>query len=169
MALGDRFLGHFSVPQPARVLFLSGESGWPVLQENVRRISRAAGASDEQLGENLIVGVKLPKFGSPAYLDSLATTIKDRGIEACFLDCAYRCVPGDNASNVFAMGELLDSIGSIFEECKSTLILLHHCPKHIPVGEPLQPPFRTSPLRFPRISPSLSRFSDWWSVPAAVA
>jgi hypothetical protein len=31
------------------------------------------------------------------------------------------------------------------------------------------PPFRTSPLRFPRISPSLSRFSDWWSVPAAVA
>lgn len=36
------------------------------------------------------------------------------------------------------MGELLDAIGSVFEECNSTLLLVHHTTKHVPPGEPLQ-------------------------------
>ena len=138
LALGGRFLGHFPVTRPTKTMFLSGESGWPVLQENVRRISRAAGASDLELDRNLIVGVRLPKFGDPHYMAAFEGVMKEHGPEAVFLDCAYRCVPGDNASNLFAMGELLDSVGRTFEDCKSTLILLHHSPKHIPVGDPLQ-------------------------------
>lgn len=138
LALGGRFLGHFQVSSPTRVMFLSGESGWPVLQENVRRISRAMGASDEQLDANLVVGVRLPKFGVAAYVEALSNAIQKHGSEVVFLDCAYRCIPGDNTANVFAMGELLDSVGRVFEDTKCTLVLLHHSPKHIPVGDPLQ-------------------------------
>ena len=38
IASGTPFLGRFPVPQPGRVLFLSGESGLPALQSIARRI-----------------------------------------------------------------------------------------------------------------------------------
>jgi hypothetical protein len=137
LAIGGYFLGYFPVPRPVRTIYMNGEAGWPVFQENIRRISRRAGADEKQL-ENLLTGVRLPKFGQPTYMAALAETILTTKTEVVFLDCAYRCIPGDNASNLFAMGELLDSIGRIFEELGATLVLLHHSPKHIPVGEPLQ-------------------------------
>jgi len=137
LAIGGHFLGYFPVPRPVRTIYMNGEAGWPVFQENIRRISHRAGADEKQL-ENLLTGVRLPKFGQSTYMAALAETIQTTKTEVVFLDCAYRCIPGDNASNLFAMGELLDSIGRIFEELGATLVLLHHSPKHIPVGEPLQ-------------------------------
>ena len=138
LAAGVSWLGHFSIPHPVKTILLSGESGWPVLQENVRRIAKAAQVDLELLEQNLRVGVRLPKFGRPDYMDALAETVKREEAGVVILDCAYRCIPGDNASNLFSMGELLDSVGQVFEQCESTLILLHHSPKHIPPGEPLQ-------------------------------
>lgn len=61
------------------------------------------------------------------------------GFIAAFKDVDVILAPdGDNASNLFAMGELLDSVGQVFEDCGATLVLLHHSPKHIPPGDPLQ-------------------------------
>ncbi len=137
LATGGVFLGRFHVPRPVRTLLISLESGWPVLQENIRRISQAAGVSPEQLGR-LFIAIKGPKFGKQEHLDAIAEAIKQYEAEVVIIDCAYRCIPGDVASNVLSMGELLDSVGSVFEECGSTLELVHHSPKHIPVGDPLQ-------------------------------
>jgi len=55
--------GYFPVKRPVRTMYVSGESGWRVLQENVRRIGLSAGASEKDL-ENLLVGVKLPKLSA---------------------------------------------------------------------------------------------------------
>jgi len=140
LAGGAPWLGHekFHVPRPVKTILMNGESGWPVLQEAVRRIAAAREVPDDLLAENLLVGTRLPKFGHPPYLDALRQTLAESKAEVCILDCAYRAIPGDQASNVFGMGELLDSIGRIFEELGTTLILLHHTPKHVPPGESLQ-------------------------------
>ena len=63
---GGCFLGYFPVPRPVRTMMLWGESGWRGVQTNIRRIGMAAGATEADL-ENLFVGVKLPKFGSPEH------------------------------------------------------------------------------------------------------
>jgi hypothetical protein len=131
------FLDHFPVARPVRTILLSGESGWPVFQENIRRISNARGATEEQL-ENLLTGVRLPKFGNPLHQDTLCSYIVEQKAEAVILDCAYRCIPGDSVSNQFAMGEVLDSIGNALESVGATLILLCHTPKHVAPGEPLE-------------------------------
>jgi hypothetical protein len=137
LATGGTFLGRFHVPRPVRTLLISLESGWPVLQENIRRISRAAGAAPQQLSE-LFIAIRGPKFGKAEHLEAIAEAVRQHKAEVVIIDCAYRCIPGDVASNVLSMGELLDSVGSVFEDCGSTLELVHHSPKHIPVGDPLQ-------------------------------
>lgn len=136
LAIGGRFLDHFDVPRPVRTILLCGEAGWPVFQENIRRISVARGATEKQL-ENLLVGVRLPKFGNKLQEAGLAEFIAEQKAEVVILDCAYRCIPGDQVSNQFAMGEVLDSIGSTLEAVNATLMLLCHTPKHIPAGNPL--------------------------------
>jgi hypothetical protein len=137
LAMGGKFLDHFQAARPVRTILLSGESGWPVFQENIRRISQARGATEGQL-ENLLTGVRLPKFGNPLHQDTLCTYIISQKAEAVILDCAYRCIPGDFVSNQFAMGEVLDSIGNALESVGATLILLCHTPKHVAPGEPLE-------------------------------
>ncbi|MGA2034437.1 MAG: AAA family ATPase [Thermoguttaceae bacterium] len=137
LAMGGRFLDHFDVARPVRTILISGESGWPVFQENIRRISHARQATEEQL-ENLLTGVRLPKFGNVVHQDVLGDYIIDQKAEVVILDCAYRCIPGDKVSNQFAMGEVLDSIGNALESVGATLVLLCHTPKHVAAGEPLE-------------------------------
>ena len=136
--LTGHFLGYFPVPRPVRTMMLWGESGWRGVQSNLRRIGNAAGVTEADF-ENLFVGVKLPKFGSPAHAAALDKEIKRTGAEVVIIDCLYLCgVSGDTSKNQFDMGELLKSIGNVFVENDCTLVLLHHTTKHIAVGEPLQ-------------------------------
>lgn len=137
LAMGGKFLDHFPAARPVRTIILSGESGWPVFQENIRRISTARGATEQQL-ENLLTGVRLPKFGNSLHQDAICTYIVEQKAEAVIFDCAYRCIPGDQVSNQFAMGEVLDSIGNALEAVGATLILLCHTPKHVAPGDPLE-------------------------------
>ncbi len=137
LAMGGAFLDHFSVARPVRTILLSGESGWPVFQENIRRIGNAREATEEQL-ENLLTGIRLPKFGNALHQDALGAYIVEQKAEVVILDCAYRCIPGDSVSNQFAMGEVLDSIGNALESAGATLVLLCHTPKHVAPGNPLE-------------------------------
>ena len=137
LSMGGRFLDHFEVTRPVRTILLCGEAGWPVFQENIRRISGARGATEEHL-ENLLTGVRLPKFGNVGHQDSLGGYITEQKAEVVIIDCAYRCIPGESVSNQFMMGEVLDSIGHALESVGATLILLCHTPKHIAAGDPLE-------------------------------
>jgi hypothetical protein len=117
---------------------MSGESGWRVLQDNIRRVAFRAGAIEQDL-KNLLVGIKLPRFGRIDHAAALDATIKSTGAEVVFIDCFYLCGSGgDRASNLFSMGDLLQSVGEVFAENDCTLVLLHHSPKHIPPGSPLE-------------------------------
>ena len=131
-------MNHFQAARPVRTILLCGESGWPVFQENIRRITEARGVKQSTLLDNLFVGVKLPKFGNALHQETLTREITEKQAEAIIFDCAYRSVPGDSVSNQFSMGEVLDAIGTTVEAVGATLILLCHTPKHVAPGEPLE-------------------------------
>ena len=135
--MGAGFLNHFPVTRPVRTILACGESGWPVFKDNLHRIGLSRGLVEDDLA-NLLVGVKLPKFGNSLHQTTLANDIIRFKAEVVILDCAYRCIPGDSVSNQFAMGEVLDSIGMALEAVGATLVLLCHTPKHVAAGEPLE-------------------------------
>ena len=130
LTLAGHFLGFFRVARAAKTILMSGECGWPVLQDNLRRTARAAGHNLADLS-GLMVSDKLPMFGSPNHADAMGQLLRDNEIEVGILDCAYLCMPmdGGTASNVFLMGTLLRSLADVFVENNATMILLHHATK----------------------------------------
>ncbi len=75
---GTPFLGHFAVPIPRPVLFLSAESGWPVLRSTAKRVCEARGIS--LADSNVFWGTKLPQFTEPAHMRALAAFIKEHEV-----------------------------------------------------------------------------------------
>jgi len=136
LAMGGTFLDHFAVARPVRTILLCGESGWPVFQENIRRISVARGATEEQLG-NLLTGIRLPKFGNALHQDTLCTYIIEQKPK-----WSLSIVP-IGASPRFRVESVCDGRSSRFDRQRlggrgATLILLCHTPKHVPAGNPLE-------------------------------
>jgi hypothetical protein len=127
LTLGGRFLGHFKTTRAAKTAIMSGECGWPVLQQYLRRIARAAGSDLGQL-PGILVSTDLPKF-NVLHADAMAKYLTDNELEVVILDCAYLMGMGDDAANVFRMGELLRTLGDVFVDANATMVLLHHATK----------------------------------------
>jgi hypothetical protein len=137
-AVGGHFLGYFALSRPYRTAIMSGECGYPVIQENLRRIARAAGTELRYVG-NLLVSESLPKFGHLDHADAMGRFIADNGLELVVLDPAYLCFDGLDATNVFVMGGLLRSMAEVFVEHGATMLLLHHSTKTAGVdGQPIE-------------------------------
>ncbi|MCY2988506.1 MAG: AAA family ATPase [Planctomycetota bacterium] len=125
---GALFLGRFPVLRQARCLDLNGESGMGSTQEIAKRICASKGVALESL-DHLLWSENLPRFDNPLHLIELDRVIRGEGVEFVAFDCAYLCIPGDNAGNVFAQGELLRDISILCREAGATLMLLHHTKK----------------------------------------
>lgn len=125
---GALFLGRFPVLRQARCLDLNGESGMGSTQEIAKRICASKGVALESL-DHLLWSENLPRFDNPLHLTELDRVIRSEGVEFVPFDCAYLAMPGDNAGNVFAQGELLRDISILCREAGATLMLLHHTKK----------------------------------------
>ena len=133
---GTPFLNKFDVPLAANVLFMSAESGLRKLTETCQRISAARGI-DFADNRKLFIAPNVPRLGHAIDEDMLRRTITGYEIELVFVDPAYRALAGigNDASNVFRVGELLSSLDSISEDTGATIYLVHHCGKHSADGE----------------------------------
>jgi len=139
LATGLKFLGHWSVPRPVRVLVMSGESGLATLREIAERVCESASRSLCMI-ENLHWSDALPQLSSDRDLAELRATIKRLAIDVVVIDPAYLCMDvQDSAGNLFHMGELLGKLSGVCRETNCTPILLHHAKKGgLPDGEPLE-------------------------------
>ncbi len=135
-ATGTPFLGHFHVDKAVRVLYMAGESGLPIVQENLRRI---CAAHELELGqvENLLVTDRLPIFGSATHVAAVESIIRAEELKLVIIDPAYLAIPGEDAANLFKMGELLRGMGDVFTATGATLLLIHHTTR--PSGADRQP------------------------------
>ena len=137
LAMGGFFLGKLKVNRACKVGIMTGESGLATIQEVCRRICTAAGYKLSDIG-GLVFSEDLPRFGSVAHEDALRRWLMDDEIEVVVLDPAYLCLPGADAGNLFAQGDLLRGMSKVCSDCGCTMILCHHTRKT--KVDPFSPP-----------------------------
>lgn len=132
------FLGKLPVTRAARVGVMTGESGLATIQENAINVCRAAGKWLDDI-TSLFWSEDLPKFGDPVHLEAVRAFLTDYQIEVLFVDPAYLCLPGADAANLMAQGELLRSMAEVCRDCGCLLALCHHTKKNTG-RDPYEPP-----------------------------
>jgi hypothetical protein len=132
VAIGKPFIGRFNVQRPARVGIMSAESGRPTLKAIGRRVAASKGTTLAECADNLVWSSSSPKLARAGHLDALRRFIDNDGLEGLVIDPAYLslCDIGNDASNVFKMGEALAPITELIQETGCSIILVHHHTKH---------------------------------------
>lgn len=139
LAAGQPFLNAFEVPEPVCVLLISGESGGFVIQETVRRVCRSKGIQNDFgsiLEGRLFTAFDLPALNDPAHLAGMNRLLRMHAIGVVVIDPLYLSLlraklPGQrvDASNLFDMGPLFQSIAQSCLDAGATPVLLHHFSK----------------------------------------
>ncbi len=135
LASGTPFLGRFPVPEPGRVLFLSGESGLAALQSIARRICAERGLSLDSL-DNFKLSPDLPRLDRPSDVAALKQLVEDEKPVCVVIDPAYLALGGDQSRNLFAMGSLLHPLAELCESTGCTVLVVHHCKRSSKLGDP---------------------------------
>jgi hypothetical protein len=142
LGTGRPFLGSFDVYKPARVGLVSGESGEATLQETARRVAAAKGVD---LGDaDVLWDFDLPALTSAADVAALCGGVAAHGVTVLLLDPLFLCMlSGDlagrlEAANLYQMGPIFRRVARSLLAAGCTPVLLHHAPKHVPAGEPLE-------------------------------
>jgi AAA domain len=135
LASGTPFLGRFPVPEPGRVLFLSGESGLAALQSIARRICAERGLSLDSL-ENFKLSPDLPRLDRPSDVAALKKLVEDEKPVCVVIDPAYLALGSDQSRNLFAMGSLLHPLAELCESTGCTVLVVHHCKRSSKLGDP---------------------------------
>ncbi|MBI3865545.1 MAG: bifunctional DNA primase/polymerase, partial [Planctomycetia bacterium] len=132
------FLGCFRVAKPVRVGVMSGESGAATIQETARRIARAKNWGLPYF-DNVVWSFEVPTLGNMAHTMALRQFITEYALDVLILDPTYLMMLGlrDDAANLFAVGELLKSLGDLAQETGCTPLMCHHLKKN--VAEPYEP------------------------------
>ena len=138
LASGLPFLGRFQVPRPARVAFVSGESGGGTVQETARRICKAKGITFAGLADRLSWSFDLPTLTDLSGVVEFAKTLAELRAEVVFIDPLYLCLGDADSKNLFEMGQALRSVSEILLKAGSTPIILHHANRSLAVGEPMK-------------------------------
>ncbi len=125
VATGRSFFGRFPVVAPLRVVYFTGEGGPCVAQEYARRIAESKGL---QLAEatNLQWCFRVPRFEDFGDLDAIQRVYDQTGAEVMVFDNLMLCLSGDNAGNVYKMGNVLGNVIRVCTERGITPVFVHH-------------------------------------------
>ena len=130
LATGAKFLGHFRVPRPAKVLLVTGETCEKPLENLCRRILAARGLPDEV--DNLLIKQDVPSLANKLGLNALLRLIKLHQAEVVVLDPLYLMVwdadpkgrPIDT-NNITPIGKLVADVGQACVAAGATPVLVH--------------------------------------------
>jgi len=137
IATATPFLGMAEVPAAARVGFMSGEGGLPVLQDYGRRVTAGRGWRLEDV-DGLVFCDTLPQLNDASDVRALAEFVTAWELAVIFLDPAYLAMPGDDAGNLMKMGMILRQVNRVCLDLGCTPVILHHLKKNI--VDPFAPP-----------------------------
>jgi len=128
-AMAGEFLNFhkFKVNRPYRVGILSGESGGGTIQETARRVCKSKGIEKPEDIERLFWSMDLPTFGDPASERDILRIIERNKLEFIIFDPAYLCLDlGDDAGNLFKVGQRLRSLTRLHQLTGVTPMIAHH-------------------------------------------
>ncbi|MEM9753918.1 MAG: AAA family ATPase [Planctomycetota bacterium] len=139
LATARPWLGRLHVPEAARVLVMSGESGMATIQETAKRIAAAKGFDLAQI-TGLVWSPDVPRFGNAAHGDALRKMLVDDEIEVVFIDPAYLAMPGADAGNLMVQGAMLRAFAEVCADVGATLAIAHHTKRNTltPKNEPIE-------------------------------
>jgi len=133
---GTKFLDKFPTER-VNVGFWSGEVGQTTIRETALRIADSKRVDLPDCSIQFSFG--LPKLSQHDHLELLEKLIQQRGFDVAMLDPLYLSLlspeTAGHASNVYAMGSLLQPISEIGQRTGCTIVLLHHFRKS---GQPNQ-------------------------------
>ncbi len=132
------FLGRFNVSEAVRVGVMSGESGAATIQETARRISKAKNWSLECF-ENVVWCFDVPQLNHTEHTSALREFITGHELDVLILDPTYLMMLGlgQDAGNLFVVGEYLKSLNELAQQTGCTPLLCHHLKKG--VADPYEP------------------------------
>lgn len=135
---GGLFLTRLNVPNAVRVGVMSGESGAATIQETARRIALSKNWTLEDF-TGVFWSFDVPQLNNHKHVEALTRFIADYELEVLILDPTYLMMLGlgQDAGNLFVVGEYLKSIGDVAQATGVTPILCHHLKKSI--QEPYEP------------------------------
>lgn len=137
IATARPFLGKFRVPEPKRVLTISGESGGATIQETCRRISDAYGERFADAGDRFLISSYIPSIDNADDLSALESLLRRHEVDVLIVDPIYLMMSGVDAGNIFVQGERLRAFANMCAGCSVTPILCHHARKGVAEGERL--------------------------------
>jgi hypothetical protein len=131
---GRPFLGKFDCHR-AGVGVWSGESGAATIRETAQRIAASKGV--ELAAADVLWSFELPRLSRLDHLDALAEVIRAEGLKVAIIDPLYLSLlspeTASGASNIFAMGPLLQGLTKLGQDTGCTIVVLHHFRK---TGQP---------------------------------
>ena len=130
LATGHPFLGEFFVNGRMNAGIMTGESGAATVQETARRVARSKGWTLSSV-EGMFVSFDIPDLTSPSSVAEIHRFIDKNDLRCLVVDPIYMAMSGvaDNASNVFAMGSRLASLGDLVKQTGCAVVLCHHTRK----------------------------------------
>jgi hypothetical protein len=134
LASGTPFLGRFGVPQPGKVLFLSGEAGLAALRSVARRICKERGLSLDSL-TNFVISPDLPRLDHGADLMALEELVEREKPVCIVIDPFYLARWTGSGRNVPTEQRLR----ALTDLCNSTgcaVLVVHHCKRASKLGNP---------------------------------
>lgn len=138
IATGRQFLGHFPVSDPLSVLYFTGEGGPSVAQEYGRRIAEARGCRLSD-ASNLRFCFNVPRLESMEDLEAVQRIHDDTAAEVMIFDNLMLALSGDDAGNVFKMGNVLGYVIRICGERGITPVFVHHFKRTRATADPFAP------------------------------
>jgi 5S rRNA maturation endonuclease (ribonuclease M5) len=128
LASGMAWLGKFKVPQPRRVLFVTGEASEAAAIRKVRRAAQSRNLRREDFTDCLrIEAITFPTLPSLEDCMAVASAVKEHGIEVVLLDPLYMGLQGLNTSNLTEVGPAMRQFMAL---CRpANVIIAHHVKK----------------------------------------
>jgi hypothetical protein len=130
LATKHKLLDTFYVEEATPTLVMSAESGEGTIQETVRRIGLSKGWAPERIPD-LHFSFNVPAIANVEHMGEVKKFIAENGIGCVIIDPTYLAMSslGDNASNLFAVGNQLRGLTDLSAETGVTIILVHHTSK----------------------------------------
>jgi AAA domain len=130
LASGLPFLGQFHVFESVNVALMSGESGGATIKETAQRIAESKGLDLQDL-KKIFWSFEVPQIMNPNHLEEIKTFILQEKIEVIILDPTYLMMGGlgNEASNLFSVGNYLSPLTKLGQETGCTILLCHHTKK----------------------------------------
>ena len=139
IASGRPFLNKFTVAAPLGVIYFSGEGGPSMIQEYGRRIAKSKGFEQLADVENLNWCFTIPKLENLHDLDAIQRLHDETTAGVMFFDNLMLCLSGDEAGNVFKMGQILGNVIRICNERDVTPVFVHHFKRNRGMTDPYAP------------------------------